>query len=201
MSDLAFTLDAPAPADTLPADVAALHARLDRLTELVESLDRRREEVDELVTDLMPALNGLMLQATRRMDALEQSGALAVLRAGADALRTAAEAVEPGQLRALGDGAPHGLRALRAAMEPEVAAVAEQAVAGIRAARTGRPPSLRSLWRGMREPHVRRGLGAALAVLRALGTGGGAAPSAAAPPPAPRPAPRASSSRAAGRIR
>lgn len=193
MSDLDIALDPTLRDDALAGEIATLHAKIDRLGEMVDSLDRRREELEELLTDLMPAMNGLILKATHQMDALERSGALSVLREGAAALRVAAESVDPGELRALGEGAPMGIRSLRAVMEPEIAAVAQEAVAGIRAARTGRPPSIRQLLRSLREPRVRRGLGAALAVLRALGEGGGAAvrgrPLAASPAPRPRPAP------------
>lgn len=193
MSDLDLALEAPVRDDALAGEIATLHAKIDRLTEMVDTLDRRREELEELVTDLVPAVNGVILQATHRMDALERSGALAVLLEGAAALRVAAESVDPRDLRALGEGAPTGIRSLRAVMEPEVAAVAEEAVAGIRAARTGRPPSIRQLLRSLREPRVRRGLGAALAVLRALGEGGGAGvrrqSRAASAAPRPRPAP------------
>lgn len=193
MTELNFPLEAPAWDPALASEVAALHAKLDRLTEMVAVVDQRRQELEELVTDLMPAVNGAVLQATRQLDALERSGALAVLQEGVAELRVAAERLDPQDLRALGESVPAGIRSLRAVMEPEVAAVAEAAVAGIRVARTGRPPSLRQLLRSLREPHVRRGLGAVLAVLRALGEGGGAGvrpqSRAAGAAPRPRPAP------------
>lgn len=173
-----------------------LSEKLDRIQTAVEALDRRREELEDLVTDLLPAVNGMILQVTHRLDALEKSGALALLRETAGALETAAGEIDPEEVRALGSGAANGMRALLALTEPEIAAVAERAVDGIRSARMGRPPGFRQLLRSAREPRVRRGLGALLEVLRALGEGVSpaavwSAPRRVRPARAPSPAPAA----------
>jgi tRNA 2-thiouridine synthesizing protein E len=151
--------------------LAELSEKLDRIQTAVEALDRRREELEDLVTDLLPAVNGMILQVTHRLDALEKSGVLTLMRETTEALQTAAAEIDPADVRALGSGAGNGMRALLALMEPEVAAVAERAVSGIRNARTGRPPGFRQLLRSAREPRVRRGMGALFEVLRALGEG------------------------------
>lgn len=169
MNTMGYLLDEPERETSV--ELAALSEKLDRIQTAVEALDRRREELEELVTDLLPAVNGMVLQVMDRLDTLERSGALALAQEAANALETAATHVDPDDVRALGDGAATGIRALRAMTAPEIATVAERSVNAIRKARTGKPLSMRKLWKAAHKPHVRRGLAAALDILRALGEG------------------------------
>lgn len=173
----------------LEDEVHALSEKLDRVVAAVEALDRRREEVEELITDLMPALNGSLGIAMRRLDALEKSGTLDVARSAGRSLEVAATTIDPSDLDALGAQARGGLRMLRDLTAPDVTALTEHALDTLRQARKGRPKTLRQLWRTAREPRVRRGLGAVLGILKVLGEG--VSPSAvAAAPSEPHPEPR-----------
>lgn len=171
-------LDRNEPADALREELEALTAKLDEVARSVALLDRRRDELEDLVVDLMPAANGALKLVMARMDELEQSGALATARGAAQALQTASTTVDPADLVLLGQQAGGGVRMLRELSAPEIQAIALHAVGALRDARKGRPPTLRKLVGAMREPRVRRGLGAAIAILRALGEG--ASPAAAA---------------------
>jgi TusE/DsrC/DsvC family sulfur relay protein len=186
----------------LDLQVQELSEKLDRIAAAVERIDRRREELEDLVTDLMPAVNGALGMAMRRLDALEKNGALGVARAAGQALEVAATTIDPEDLAAVADQAGTGVRTLRALTAPDVQALTERSLAAVRDARKGRPSTLRQILRAMREPRVRRGLGAMIGVLRVLGEGvsparsGAAVDGGTAPrrrvnprPQAPRPAP------------
>jgi dissimilatory sulfite reductase related protein len=168
------------------ANLKRIEETLERLAMAVDALDARRQELDELVTDLAPALNGALAMAIRRLDALERGGGLAFVRETAAGLERVATTVDPAEIRALADSAGTGLRTLRALAAPEVGALAERSVQAMRESRTGPPPQWRELIRALREPRVRRGLAALIRILRALGD---------TPPAAARPAsiPRAMS--------
>lgn len=63
-------------------EVAALHRLLDEQrrvlaeqTRMLQALDARREEIEELVVDMMPVANSAMLMATRALEAAEGSTA------------------------------------------------------------------------------------------------------------------------------
>ncbi len=156
---------------TVEDEVRALSAKLDRIAEAVEALDRRREEVEDLVTDLMPAFNGALSIAMRRLDAMEKSGALDAARAAGQSLEVAATAVDPADLTALASQAGPGLRMLRTLTAPDVLTLAERSVDKLRDARKGRPKTFWQLFRAAREPKVRRGLSAMVNLLRVLGEG------------------------------
>lgn len=154
--------------DELQERIDALDAKLDRVLEAVEQLDRRRDELEELVVDLMPAVNGTLGLASRRLTELEQDGTLPLLRSLVPRL-------------------PAALQSAHALSAPEITDVAQAAVAALAAARKGRPPAWRALLAARKEPRVRRGVAALLDMLRALGSGSSHPASAVAPPaPAPR---------------
>jgi len=156
---------------TLQQEMQALSEKLDRIAAAVERIDRRREELEDLVTDLMPAVNGALGMAMRRLDTLEKNGALGVARAAGHALEAAATAIDPDDLVAVADQAGTGVRTLRALTAPDVQVLTERSLAAVRDARKGRPSTFRQVLRAMREPRVRRGLGAMIGVLRVLGEG------------------------------
>ncbi len=57
----------------------AMEARLDRIQALLEEQEARRQDLEEIVADLMPAINGVLRQASGKLDQLEKSGALELL--------------------------------------------------------------------------------------------------------------------------
>lgn len=139
-----------APTDIVIERIHELNEKLDRVVAQVEQLDRRREELEDLVADLMPAINGALAMGMRKLDEFEKSGAL----------RT---------LNVLMERAPMLLETAQTLSGPEVTALAHQSVAAMQRARKGKPPSLMQLVRARREPRVRRGAQVLLDLLRALG--------------------------------
>ncbi len=140
---LNMVLDHPGHADDLALELERMNAKLDRMAAAIEQLDRRREELEELVADTMPAVNGAITLAIAKLAELEKSETPARLIRAATALTT-----------------------------PEITSLAERSVGALTSARRGKPPSLWQLLRARKEPRVRRGIAAMLEVLRVIGEGG-----------------------------
>lgn len=110
-----ITLDpaTPAPAASGPNGAAGVSAApteaLERVLALLQAQEERRQDLEEIVGDLLPAVNGTIRLAIGKLDELEKSGVLELLPlAGAAvlALRRPAQVapVKPLQLlRALRD--------------------------------------------------------------------------------------------------
>ncbi len=171
--------------DALSEELARLGEKLDGLTTAVALLDRRRDDLEEILADVLPAANGAMQVATTQLWAMERAGTLDFARETVGAVQSASQNIDPADLRALGDNAGRAMRTLRALTGPEVTTAATRTVEALQHARTGPPPGLFSLiWR-LRLPHVRRGLHAAIDILEALGEGSHPAQAATRPPALP----------------
>ncbi|MFN8574697.1 MAG: DUF1641 domain-containing protein [Gemmatimonadaceae bacterium] len=64
-------------------------------TQMLRALDARREELEELVVDMMPVVNDAMLLAIGKFDALSKSGARAWLASARQELEHARRAPTP----------------------------------------------------------------------------------------------------------
>lgn len=62
---------------------------------MLEALDARREQVDELLTDMMPIINAAMLMMLRNIDALATPGSRAKLVSMVDDLKRVQQAPAP----------------------------------------------------------------------------------------------------------
>lgn len=145
--------------DDVSARVAALNDKLDDVLAHLSAAARQREEVDDLLADLMPALNGGMAMATRKLDELEQNGVLATLRV-------------------LAERTPVLLETAEVLTDAQLAPLARHMLISLQQARKGPPPTMWQLLRARRDPHVRRGAAALIEMLRGLGNLGGGAPAA-----------------------
>ncbi len=68
---------------------------------MLEALDARREQVDELITDVMPIINAAMLMMMRNIDAVATPGARAKVASMIDDLKRAQRAPAPSALALL----------------------------------------------------------------------------------------------------
>jgi tRNA 2-thiouridine synthesizing protein E len=137
----------------------------------VDKLDRRREELEELVEDLLPAVNGAVLLARDRLDALDRSGAWHNGAGALQAAETALAVVDPADLEALALALPDLLRTARLLATPQVTGLAPRLMEALDEAHHGPAPTLRRLVRTARAPRTRRGMQVALSLLQALGSG------------------------------
>lgn len=145
--------------DDVSARIAELNDKLDDVLAHVRGAARQREEVEELLADLMPAVNGGLALATRKLDELEKNGVLEMLRV-------------------LAERTPVLLETAEVLTDTELAPLARHMLTALHQARKGRPPTMWQLLRARRDPRVRRGAGALIEMLRGLGDVGGAAPAA-----------------------
>jgi TusE/DsrC/DsvC family sulfur relay protein len=176
---------APWTASEPGPDLALVHEKLDRIADAVAAMDERRRELEELVTDLMPAVNGAMTIAIRRLDELERNGTLDFARNAVRALDRMVQTVDPDALQRLAANADALVHLAELATAPELTHALEGTINALHDADKGRPPKLRQLVRATRAPRVRRGLAATLSILRAIGGGtrGGGSVRVNAPPP------------------
>lgn len=181
---------AVADAERPPEDLAALHAKIDRLTAAVDRIDRRREELEELVEDLMPAVNGAVLLARDRLERADRSGAWAHGSEVLQAVETALAGLDPEDLHALAAATPELVRTARTLTAPEITEMAPRLLHAMHEAQRGPAPGLWTLFKRARAARTRRGMGAALALLRGLGEGTGHAPTPVESPRPARPAPQ-----------
>jgi len=93
--------------------LAAMEAKLERIVGLLEEQDARRQDLEEVVADVLPAVNGMLRLASDKLDALEKSGALELLPLAG---RTVGALKSPRAAKPLGV-----LGLLRALRDPDVA--------------------------------------------------------------------------------
>ncbi len=94
LSDAAIAPVTPngAGLDDLRRMLVAQERMLAAQTRMLDALDARREELEELVADMMPIVNAAMLMAMRTLDAADRSGItdwLAGAKKDVDAVRAA----------------------------------------------------------------------------------------------------------------
>lgn len=145
-----------------------MNRKLEHIEGAVEALERRVEGVAELREDLWPMVRGASHALSRKLDELDQRGALAFAREGLAVIERVATSFDEDDVRLLGDNVVSILQTVRNLTQPEVMAVADRAALALK--ETGDPPDRKlGLLRAMRDPEVRRGMALLLTVLRELG--------------------------------
>ncbi len=93
-------VESPAPSPLDWEELRRALARQDKAlaeqTQMLRALDARREELEELVVDMMPVVNDAMLLAIGKFDALSKSGAKAWLADAKSELELVRRAPAPG---------------------------------------------------------------------------------------------------------
>jgi uncharacterized protein YjgD (DUF1641 family) len=93
---------APSPADP----------KLERVLALLQAQEERRQDLEEVVSDLLPAINGTIRLAIGKLDQLEKSGALELLPLAGAVLQTLKRPSEVAPVKPL--------QLLRALRDPDV---------------------------------------------------------------------------------
>lgn len=174
-----MTMNATADLDgtvDVATTLSEIHAKLDRLSIVVDDLDRRMESFDDLMEDLGPIAHGALGIAQRQMSRLEDDGILAfgseVLQVG----RTVATSFTPEDVHLLGENVVGILETVRNLTQREVLEVADRAAGALSRQTAEKPAGTLKLLKAMRDPEVRRGMTILLGVLREMGeTDGGPA--------------------------
>ncbi len=102
----------PMPAAADPV-LDAMEAKLERITRILEEQEERWHDLQDVVADVMPAVNGMLRLAADKLDRLERSGALHALPLAG---RFWGRVRDPRGVKPLGP-----LRAVRALRDPDVA--------------------------------------------------------------------------------
>ncbi len=151
------------------AALTEINQKLDRISLVVDDLDRRMESFDDLKEDLVPIAHGALKIAYKRLHELEQEGALDFAAESVQVLRTISTSFSREDVRLLGDNIVSILKTVRNLTQPEVLGVADRAALALREAQPAKTGKL-GLFRALRDPEVRRGMTLLLGVLRELGS-------------------------------
>ncbi|HEY5987567.1 MAG TPA: DUF1641 domain-containing protein [Streptosporangiaceae bacterium] len=164
---------------TRPITQLSVDERLDQLSaqlaEITGELRRQRQDRErwqELADDLAPVAAPAADGVTALLEELNQRGYFGFARQSAGILDTIVSSFTEEDVKLLGDNIVLILRTLRQMTQPEVMGMLNRTALTIAEAEAQGPapaPSTLALLRQMRDPLVRRGLGRALATLRALG--------------------------------
>lgn len=146
-----------------------MNARLTRIDEALVGLSRRVDALDELAEDLMPMANGMFKIASHKLGDLEQKGALEFGRETIKLAETVATEFTAEDVKLLGANLVGILETVRNMTQPDVLEVADRAVDAFREAEA-KPPQKVRLFKALRDPEIRRGMGMMLSVLREMGT-------------------------------
>ena len=162
----------------LLSELETMNARLKNIEGSLNGFERRLDSVEELRTDVWPAIRGVAHNLNTRLVDLETSGALDFARGTVGVAEKVATSFTPEDMDQLGDSIVAILHTVRNLTQPEVLAVADRAAHVLQEPDENERPHL---FRALRDPDVRRGLARMLAVMRELGSHG--------PPGPPDPAP------------
>lgn len=143
--------------------------RMARMTTVVERLERRVDVLGELLEDLMPMANGMFGMASRKLEAWEGDGVLDFGKESVKLLETVATSFSAEDVQLLSQNLVGILETVRNMTQPDVMDAADRAVTAFREAEA-KPPEKVRLFKALRDPEIRRGMGLMLSVLREMGS-------------------------------
>ncbi|MCO6451781.1 MAG: DUF1641 domain-containing protein [Caldilineales bacterium] len=153
-------------------DVMDLLKRLARNTRTIEQMLDQLESLSDLVKDVMPIVNDAFLAAVTKLDEMERKGYFEAMREGAYVADNIVEAFGPEDVRQLGDNVVTILTTVKEMTQPEVMETVQSLTNRMREVEE-RPETINTsffgLFKQMRDPEVRRGLGVTLQMLKAIG--------------------------------
>ena len=175
-TETAASTDTAASSDLerLEAKVDALTARLDVLVDDATRRAAQRSVLDEFVADVAPLGPDALGLVTERLAEAERRGYFDVARAGAGVVDRVVTTFGEDDVEQLGDNIVAILETVKELTQPEMLDLLRHMLDGVRRqqvaleAETDEAPGLLALAGQLREPEVRRGIGRALATLRAV---------------------------------
>ena len=155
----------------LVAELKAMNGKLDRIQATMDAMTYRVESLEEIREDLWPMIHGAANALNRKLHELEQKGVLAFVTESAKMGEHVASSFTQEDVRLLGDNVVSILKTVRNLTQPEVLEVADRAAVALRETEA-QPAKKVGLFKAMRDPEIRRGMGIMLSVLREMGQEG-----------------------------
>jgi uncharacterized protein YjgD (DUF1641 family) len=155
----------------LVEELKALNSKLDRIETTMDAMTHRVESLEEIREDLWPMIHGASNAISRKLHELEQQGALGFITEAAKMGEHVASSFTPEDVRLLGENVVSILQTVRNLTQPEVLEVADRAAVALKDTEA-HPAKRVSLWKAMRDPEIRRGMGLMMSVLREMGQEG-----------------------------
>lgn len=155
----------------LMQELQALNAKLDRIETTMDAMTHRVESLEEIREDLWPMIHGASIAINRKLHDLEQKGVLGFVTEASKMGEVIASSFSQEDVRLLGENVVSILRTVRNLTQPEVLEVADRAAVALKDTEA-QPAKKVSLFKAMRDPEIRRGMGLMLSVLREMGQEG-----------------------------
>jgi len=158
------------PSDTQQVldELLTISRKLDRMEQIIDAVTHRLESLEDMREDLWPMVQGASHQISTKLHDLEQRGAVGFAREAIKVGERIATSFSEEDVRQLGENVVHILHTVRNLTQPQVLELADRAAAAVRDTDVHAAKRM-SLWRAMRDPEIRRGMGLMLTVLREMG--------------------------------
>jgi tRNA 2-thiouridine synthesizing protein E len=154
------------PQPSAPADLAALHAKIDALSN--ELLDRQRRS-DVVFDDLSRIMRSAALAGTAQLETLEARGWIRMGRTAIEVLDHLARRYTREELDAFADNVVSIAETFRMLTQPDVLAMATEAGEAIQRADEAEPMGVLGMLKASKDDDVQRGMAVVLEVLRHVG--------------------------------
>jgi TusE/DsrC/DsvC family sulfur relay protein len=149
--------------------LAALHARLDRLSADVAHLVDRQRKLDELIEDFTPIAKGMVSSASGRLESYERRGYFEKAKEALGIVERIADGFTPEDVRKLGGAVVGILETVRELTQPEVLAVASEAAGVLQNAGEAPPIGIVGMVRATSDQEVQKGMSVLVEVMKRLG--------------------------------
>lgn len=155
--------------DAVLVELRAIGERVGRIEHAVEQITRRIESVEELREDLWPMVQGASRAISLKLDEMERAGAVGFARESAHVAERIMTSFDEEDVRRLGENVVGILETVRNLTQPEILELADRTAGALRASEA-EPATKLGLFRALRDPEIRRGMGVMMTVLRELGS-------------------------------
>lgn len=151
------------------ADLAALHAKLDALTEQVAFLVERQRWQQELIEEMTPIAKVVVRNATSQLADLEAKGWFGFGRGALSLVQRVVEHYGTDDIEELGESIVTILDTVRAVTQPEVLEAATEATEAIQRGDELKPVGVVGMVKASQDDDVQRGLAVMFEALRSVG--------------------------------
>jgi uncharacterized protein YjgD (DUF1641 family) len=157
--------------DVTVEELARFGRTMARALPTMEALLAQLQAVSELGSEIVPLATPAMATLTTTLQDLEEKGYFAFARGGAGIVERVVTSFSEEDVAALGDNVVLILNTVKEMTQPEVMTLLQRTAVTVQEVEDEHtePPSLLALFRQMRDPQTRRGLGRALTMLRSVG--------------------------------
>lgn len=157
--------------DVTVEDLARFGRTMARALPTMEALLAQLQSLSDLSSEVIPLASPAMATLTATLQDFDDKGYFAFARSGAGIVDRVVTSFTEEDVEALGDNVVLILNTVKEMTQPEVMTLLQRTAVTVQEVEDEHvePPSLLALFKQMRDPQTRRGLGRALTMLRSVG--------------------------------